>query len=73
MDALKLYVESSNPAQAYYVDEVEITQVSKTPTEPTHGIVSGFEDGTAQGWVSRMGAGPCRFRMPMHEAAHTVC
>ncbi|MGO4950961.1 endo-1,4-beta-xylanase [Paenibacillus sp. DRB1-1] len=55
MDALKLYVESSNPAQAYYVDEVEITQVSKTPTEPTNGIVSGFEDGTAQGWVSRMG------------------
>ncbi|WP_418026859.1 endo-1,4-beta-xylanase [Paenibacillus sp. JJ1722] len=56
MDALKLYVESSNPAQAYYVDEVEITQVSKTPTEPANGIVSGFEDGTAQGWVSRMGA-----------------
>lgn len=55
MDTLKLYVESSNPAQAYYMDEVEIRQVSETPTEPTGGIVSSFEDGTAQGWVTRMG------------------
>ncbi|MGZ0038790.1 endo-1,4-beta-xylanase [Paenibacillus ottowii] len=56
MNALKLYVENSNPAQAYYVDEVEIRQVSVTRTNPTSGIVSGFEDGTAQGWVSRLGA-----------------
>ncbi|WP_058830328.1 endo-1,4-beta-xylanase [Paenibacillus polymyxa] len=55
MNALKLYVENSNSAQAYYVDEVEIRQVSVTPTNPTSGIVSGFEDGTAQGWVSRLG------------------
>ncbi|WP_226002413.1 endo-1,4-beta-xylanase [Paenibacillus sp. BJ-4] len=57
VDVLKLYVENSNPAQAYYMDEVEIRQVSETPTnpptEPT--IVSGFEEGTSQGWVSRMG------------------
>ncbi|WP_179030973.1 endo-1,4-beta-xylanase [Paenibacillus kribbensis] len=62
MDALKLYIENSNPAQAYYVDEVEIRQVSETPvtpspTEPTDGIVSaGFEEGTTQGWVSRLGS-----------------
>lgn len=64
MDELKLYVENSNPAQAYYVDEVEIRQVSEIPTNPptspptesTSGIVSGFEEGTAQGWVSRLGS-----------------
>jgi endo-1,4-beta-xylanase len=55
MDALKLYVEGSNPAHAYYVDEVEIRQISELPSEQASDIVSGFEDGTAQGWVSRLG------------------
>ncbi|HEU5080799.1 MAG TPA: endo-1,4-beta-xylanase [Opitutaceae bacterium] len=54
--ALNLYLESSDVTSAYYLDDFTITALTspKCP-EPLDqsGILTDFENGAAQGWVSR--------------------
>lgn len=54
MTDLVLYAESSNATETFYLDDVSIKQISAPPVDQV-GIKSDFEDGTVQGWTSRMG------------------
>src|SRR5262249_29247396 len=54
---LLLYVESTNAATAYYIDDFRIDKIADAPGAPpnTNGLVTTFESGTTEGWTRRMG------------------
>ncbi|HUK00845.1 MAG TPA: endo-1,4-beta-xylanase [Steroidobacteraceae bacterium] len=58
--SLLLYAQLVGPstAQAFYLDNVVITQISGPPTGPqdNSGIATNFEDGGLDGWSSRAGS-----------------
>jgi endo-1,4-beta-xylanase len=55
---LQLYVETSDAAAAYDVDDVVVTQTAPPPGGPPDeaDITADFEDGTAQSWTPRIGS-----------------
>src|SRR6185503_5930195 len=50
---LQLYVESPNATLEFYLDDFTITLISEPPPPTGTVVQNGFEDATAQGWVSR--------------------
>lgn len=54
MDSLTLYVESTSDTDSFYLDDVKIQMTTPPPGETVE-ISKGFEDGSAEGWASRMG------------------
>ncbi|HVH88212.1 MAG TPA: carbohydrate binding domain-containing protein, partial [Terriglobales bacterium] len=58
---LLLYIESAGSTTQYYVDDFSVVQVPAAGcSDPpdNSGFSNNFEDGTAQGWVSRGGGAP---------------
>lgn len=51
MEALILYIESSDPEETFYIDNFIIQRPSDNL-----GINTDFEDGTKQGWAARIGS-----------------
>ncbi|HEU5469553.1 MAG TPA: endo-1,4-beta-xylanase [Actinophytocola sp.] len=54
---LQLYVETSDATAAFDIDDVTVTQTAAPPGGPPDEapLADDFEDGTAQGWVPRIG------------------
>lgn len=53
-DVLTIYLESSDPTSAYYLDDFSIVGPPTDPEPPDQsGITTDFETGTAEGWVAR--------------------
>ena len=57
---LLLYIEGASLASSYYVDDFTVALSTGGCANPpdTSGFSSGFESGTAEGWVSRGGGSP---------------
>ena len=68
---LLLYVEATGATTQYYVDDFSIVQVPAAgcavPPDNS-GFSSNWEDGTAQGWVSRGGGAPVVLTPTMNDA-----
>lgn len=53
-NGLLVYIEAQEATAEYYIDDFSILMTSPPPPDQS-GITSDFEDGTTQGWSSRIG------------------